>query len=203
MTRITCRAFQGIGASGLYSLTQIGLIEVGPVHRPSLIGAMVGATLAVAFVLGPLVGGVISQLSDWRWLFNMKYVSPHAGLLQAEADFSSIPCGLITILALTNFWPEENVAHLLSWSAFTRIDFLGSVSLLCSSGLLVFSIQQAGSQAFAWSSPVIISTLILSALCWIVFASWETFLEHRRFRNVEPIFPIRLMSRRVYVAGLL
>jgi MFS family permease len=33
---------------------------------------MVGATLAVAFVLGPLVGGVISELSDWKWLFNMK-----------------------------------------------------------------------------------------------------------------------------------
>lgn len=61
-----------MGASGLYSLTQIGLVEIGPVHRPSLIGAMVGATLAVAFVLGPIVGGLVSHLSDWRWLFNMK-----------------------------------------------------------------------------------------------------------------------------------
>ena len=69
---IVCRAFQGIGASGLYSLTQIGLVEIGPVHRPSLIGAMVGATLAVAFVLGPIIGGAISQLSEWKWLFNMK-----------------------------------------------------------------------------------------------------------------------------------
>lgn len=72
LCRIVCRAFQGIGASGLYSLTQIGLVEVAPVHRPSLIGAMIGATLAVAFVMGPLLGGIISQLSDWRWLFNMK-----------------------------------------------------------------------------------------------------------------------------------
>jgi len=70
--RIVCRAFQGIGASGLYSLTQIGLVEIGPVHRPSLIGAMIGATLAIAFVLGPLLGGIIAQLSDWRWLFHMK-----------------------------------------------------------------------------------------------------------------------------------
>ena len=69
---IICRAFQGIGASGLYSLTQIGLVEVGPIHRPSLIGALIGATLAIAFVLGPILGGVISQLSDWRWLFNLK-----------------------------------------------------------------------------------------------------------------------------------
>lgn len=72
--RITCRSFQGIGASGLYSLTQIGLVEVGPCHRPSLIGALIGATLAVAFVLGPIIGGAVSQLSDWRWLFNLKYI---------------------------------------------------------------------------------------------------------------------------------
>lgn len=70
--RIVCRAFQGMGASGLYSLTQIGLVEVGPSHSPSLIGALIGATLAVAFVLGPIIGGAVSQLSDWRWLFNIK-----------------------------------------------------------------------------------------------------------------------------------
>lgn len=38
---------------------------------------MIGATLAVAFVLGPIVGGTVSQLSSWRWLFNMKYVKSH------------------------------------------------------------------------------------------------------------------------------
>ncbi|POR33283.1 Putative MFS-type transporter C16A3.17c [Tolypocladium paradoxum] len=183
---IVCRAFQGIGASGLYSLTQIGLVEIGPVHRPSLIGAMIGATLAVAFVLGPLLGGIIAQLSDWRWLFHM-----------------NIPCGLVTILAITNLWPQEDVAHLLSWKAFTRIDFIGGATLLCSSGFLVFAIQQAGSQTFAWNSPEIVSSFVLSGLSWILFVWWEIHLENKRFSNVEPIFPMRLMTRRVYVAGLL
>ncbi|PNY25087.1 MFS-type transporter [Tolypocladium capitatum] len=182
---IVCRAFQGIGASGLYSLTQIGLVEIGPAHRPSLIGAMIGATLAVAFVLGPLLGGIIAQLSDWRWLFHM-----------------NIPCGLVTILAITNFWPQEDVAHLLSWKAFTRIDFIGGATLLCSSGFLVFAVQQAGSQTFAWNSPEIICTFVLSGVSLILFVWWEVHLESKRFRNVEPIFPMRLMTRRVYVAGL-
>ncbi|CAM1502261.1 Fc.00g042450.m01.CDS01 [Cosmosporella sp. VM-42] len=183
---IVCRAFQGMGASGLYSLTQIGLVEVGPVHRPSLIGAMVGATLAVAFVLGPIIGGVISQLSDWRWLFNM-----------------NIPFGLVTILSITNFWPHEEVAHFFSWRAFTSIDFIGSATLLTSSGFLVFAVQQAGSQTFAWNSPEIISALAISAVSWVVFVWWEVFLEAKQYRRIEPIFPIRLMLRRVYSAGLL
>lgn|SRR5688572_8989304 len=74
---IICRAFQGIGASGLYSLTQIGLVEVGPSHRPSVIGALIGSTLAFAFIIGPLVGGAVAHLSDWRWLFNMKCEKPY------------------------------------------------------------------------------------------------------------------------------
>ncbi|KAH6894148.1 major facilitator superfamily domain-containing protein [Thelonectria olida] len=183
---IICRAFQGMGASGLYSLTQIGLVEVGPSHRPSLIGAMVGATLAVAFVLGPIIGGAISQASDWRWLFNM-----------------NIPFGLVTILCITNFWPQEDAEHFFSWGAFRRIDFIGSATLLSSSGFLVFAIQQAGSQTFEWKSPEIISALAISGLSWIIFVWWEVFLEMKAYRRIEPIFPIRLMLRRVYSAGLL
>ncbi|KAK8075033.1 hypothetical protein PG997_009696 [Apiospora hydei] len=45
---IVCRAFQGIGGSGLYSLAQIGLFEVGPTHKPGLLGALIGMTLAVS-----------------------------------------------------------------------------------------------------------------------------------------------------------
>ncbi|KAJ6443901.1 MFS multidrug transporter [Purpureocillium lavendulum] len=168
-TLILCRAFQGIGASGMYSLTQIGLMEVGPVDRPALIGAAIGATLAVAFVLGPLLGGVITQFSDWKWIFNI-----------------NLPCGLVNLVIIANFWPPENTAGLLSWRGFSRIDFIGGASLFCSSGLMVFAIQQAGSETYAWDSDAIIVSLILSS-----------------FGHVEPIFPMRLMGLRVYVAGLI
>ncbi|KAG6066762.1 hypothetical protein E4U32_005409 [Claviceps aff. humidiphila group G2b] len=183
---IVCRAFQGIGASGLYSLTQIGLVEIGPTHRRSLMGGLVGVTLAIAFVLGPIIGGVISELSDWRWLFNM-----------------NVPCGLITILVITSFWPQERVADLLSWSAFRSIDFLGSAMLISSSGFLVFAMQQAGSQVLAWNSPGIIISFIVSILSWLTFILWEIHLARKRHRHIEPIFPIHLMGKRVYAAGLL
>ncbi len=56
----------------MYSLTQIALMEVGPVDKPALIGAAIGATLATAFVLGPLLGGVITHFSNWKWIFYIK-----------------------------------------------------------------------------------------------------------------------------------
>lgn len=123
----------------------------------------------------------------------------------SDTDKVSIPFGLIAILTITNLWPHEEVAHFFSWRAFVSIDFLGSATLLASSGFLVFAIQQAGSETFAWGSSEIISALAISGVSWFVFVWWEVYLETKPkpLRNIEPIFPIRLMLRRVYSAGLL
>jgi hypothetical protein len=80
--RILFRTFQGIGGSGLYSLAQIGLFEVGPSHKPGLMGALVGMTLAISFVLGPILGGTISYLASWRWIFFIKYVTWESWCIQ-------------------------------------------------------------------------------------------------------------------------
>lgn len=115
----------------------------------------------------------------------------------------SIPFGLVAILVITNLWPRENVENFLSWRAFTRIDFVGSATLICSSGLLVFALQQAGSQVYSWMSVPIVTALVVSAVTWVAFVWWEVILELKNMRGIDPIFPIRLMARRVYAAGLM
>lgn len=66
------RALQGIGGAGLYSLTTIALPEVGPGHRPEIIGKIIGITLSVSFIIGPILGGVIPQISTWRVIYWLK-----------------------------------------------------------------------------------------------------------------------------------
>lgn len=68
---IVGRALQGIGGAGLYSLAQICLIELG-LGRPETVGAMVGITLSISYVLGPLLGGVISSRWNWTGIFMIK-----------------------------------------------------------------------------------------------------------------------------------
>jgi hypothetical protein len=75
--------------------------------------------------------------------------------------------------------------------------------MLSSSGFLVFAMQQAGSQALAWNSPEIIVSFILAIVSWLIFILWEVHLARKRHRHVEPIFPIQLIGKRVYAAGLL
>ncbi|KAL1897300.1 hypothetical protein Cpir12675_002406 [Ceratocystis pirilliformis] len=142
---IICRAFQGIGGSGLYSLAQIAVVEMGPIRTPSLVGAMIGITLAIALVLGPILGGLISYYAGWRWIFNM-----------------NIPAGMAVSLLLTLSWPVslreiDSPLSRYTWTSFTSIDFVGSGTLLCSCCLLIFALQQAGSGVSMWDSPGIVT----------------------------------------------
>ena len=72
---IAGRAVQGMGGSGLYSLAQVCLLEQGP-SRPELVGGLVGITLSISFLLGPLLGGAIAEW-NWRGIFWFKWVVSH------------------------------------------------------------------------------------------------------------------------------
>lgn len=91
---IICRAFQGVGAggklpslypgqfdrrgadarTGLYSISMIVLPELTLDKNKKYIGAIVGMVIATSGVMGPVLGGVLTQYITWRWVFWIKYV---------------------------------------------------------------------------------------------------------------------------------
>ncbi|TDZ28975.1 Multidrug resistance protein 3 [Colletotrichum spinosum] len=192
---IVCRAFQGIGGAGLYSLTQICLLEHGPAHKPGLMGALIGATLAVAFLLGPILGGAITSKVSWRWVFAV-----------------NIPAGLVAMVCILACFPREYRSHnILSRRSFGKIDWLGMLQLLAASVLLVFAIEKGGTRVYSWHHPLIIFAFVTSALLWTTFALWETYmntaycvlLDHHECSHMEPVFTARLARRRPYMCGLI
>lgn len=72
---IAFRALQGIGGSGLYSLTMIMLPEITPDKYMGYVSGVIGIVLACAGVLGPVLGGVLTQYATWRWVFWIKFVA--------------------------------------------------------------------------------------------------------------------------------
>ncbi|KAI1079616.1 MFS general substrate transporter [Whalleya microplaca] len=179
---IICRAFQGIGGSGLYSLGQIVLFEVGPRDKPSLMGALVGITLAVSYVLGPILGGIISSITTWRWVF-----------------WINIPFGVATVTLMYLSWPAVIDTQKKGWDSVRKIDVIGITSILLACALLVFPLQEAGSYTYAWDSPVIVTAFSIAGLSWVVFFAWEIYLGLVISTRIEPILPLRLVFRRVYV----
>ena len=71
---IVCRAFQGIGASGIYAIGITMMYELVPANRYPFYASMVMVLLALSFALGPVFGGLITQSGSWRWVFLLKYV---------------------------------------------------------------------------------------------------------------------------------
>ncbi|KAI1473664.1 MFS general substrate transporter [Daldinia eschscholtzii] len=182
---IICRAFQGMGGAGLYSLSQIVLFEVGPSDKPSLMGGLVGVTLAVSYVLGPILGAVISSTSQWSVIF-----------------WINVPAGVAVLAALYLASPPEVVSHQRVGSSIRKIDFIGNITIISACSLLVFSLQEAGTYS-RWDSTTIVAALSIASLSWVAFFTWEIFVGLKSRTQIQPIFPLRLFFRRVYASCIL
>lgn len=57
---------------GLYSIAIIIFPEVTPDNKKSMIAGIIGIVIAVAGVLGPVIGGLLTHYASWRWVFWIK-----------------------------------------------------------------------------------------------------------------------------------
>lgn len=70
--RVVFRALQGIGGSGLFALAMAVVPEITPVAYMGHSSGAISAVSACSSVLGPIIGGVITSHSTWRWVFWLK-----------------------------------------------------------------------------------------------------------------------------------
>ena len=62
------RAIQAFGAGGIFPVASAVIAETVPAERRGRVLGLIGAVFGVAFLIGPLLGGVLLHWS-WRWLF--------------------------------------------------------------------------------------------------------------------------------------
>ncbi|MCJ1290434.1 hypothetical protein MMC34_001972 [Xylographa carneopallida] len=183
---VACRALQGVGGSGLYSLTMVIMIEVSPPKMRAWIGSLVGVVIAISGLLGPVLGGVITYYTTWRWVFWM-----------------NAPIGILPLVLFCIAWPKANQIHHAERRPYRELDLVGFVLLIAASVLVVFSFQEGGLGVNAWGSALFIAPLLTGCVCWALLFGWEAIVARRWERSIAAIFPLRLMKRRVYMAGVL
>ena len=188
---IAFRALQGVGGSGLYSLCNVLIPEITPPNHFATMSAATGVVFAISSVLGPVLGGVISQESTWRWIFLL-----------------NVPCGVVALFALLLVWPSPpnpypNLnAPLLA--LVHHVDFFGTFLLLSTSVLLIFALEQAGAAEYAWKSSIIVSTLAIAGACLLGLISWIIFLDFMGGKvPINPILSTRLLKNRILIAAVL
>jgi EmrB/QacA subfamily drug resistance transporter len=142
---IIFRAIQGIGAGGLLPLSQIIIGDlVPPTQRGRNQGAIV-AVFAVCSVIGPVLGGVITDLLSWHWIF-----------------YVNLPVGAVALVA---------IARSLRRSHPTRarqIDYLGALLLTICTTTFLLILALGGSQ-WPWLSPQIEGLFAATVLVAVLF----------------------------------
>lgn len=187
ITLIICRAFQGIGGSGLYSMCMVIAFNAVPPAKGGVVAGLIGIMLTIGGIAGPLLSGAICNSTTWRWIF-----------------YLNLPTGGFALLAFVLAWPRDRGAKRLTRSAFASIDILGSILLLAGSILVVFAMQQAGTYVLAWNSAVIAVCLTLVPVCFLAFIAWQLWLASHPDFPVKPTFPVKIIvTERVIGASVL
>ncbi|MCS6804586.1 MAG: MFS transporter [Blastocatellia bacterium] len=146
---ITCRAIQGLGAGALVPL---GLTIIGDIYslaERSRMQGLFSGVWGVASLIGPLVGGLITEHISWRWVF---YINVPFGLAAA------------TIIGLTLKEPPIGKQ--------ARLDIKGVISFAASMTLLLLAMMKGG-RGESWNSPAILSMFLASAVALVLFIVWE------------------------------
>lgn len=143
---IIARVVQGFGAALLTPQTMALITRMfPPAHRGAAMGLW-GSAAGVAALTGPLAGGLLIDLLNWRWIFLI-----------------NVPIGLIGLFCAFRFVPAfETHRH--------KIDYLGMLLSAVGMFLLVFGIQEGESAGWAgWIWALIAAGIVVLAL----FTLWE------------------------------
>lgn len=161
---VASRALQGIGGGGLM-VTAMALIgEVIPLRDRGRYQGAMGAVFGVTTVIGPLLGGYLTDHFTWRWAF---WINVPISVVVFFVAAAAIP-------ALT-----ERTKPVID---YTGILFVG----LGAAGLTLAT--SWGGTTYPWGSPMIIGLFVgsVSALCifaWVESRAAEPILPIRLFRS--------------------
>ena len=164
---IVFRAVQGLGGGAIMA---ISFVSVGDLFPPAERGKSQGylaAVFALSSVLGPTLGGLITDQLSWHWIF-----------------FINLPLGIPIILLFIAFFPQIRSADVKH-----QLDYLGVVTLILAVVPLMLAFSWGGVQ-YPWASIQVVGFLIFAGVMAMLFLFIES-------RAPEPIVPLSLFRNRV------
>lgn len=145
---IVARLFQGVFASATFPCGTAIVAEAFKTDRQARALSIYGSFLGIGMAAGPMLGGLITSVSNWRWIFLI-----------------NLPITCITLVIFFFAVEESRVAYRM------RIDWIGMILLSVSLSALIFAVTE--SQVYGWTSPPILAAFTLCACSLIAFLLFE------------------------------
>jgi MFS family permease len=155
---IVGRAVAGSGAAGVLSGTLSIISVITSLDKQALYVGLLMSLVGTAVVLGPIIGGALTESATWRWCF-----------------YLNLPCGAGTFLALLLFFqpPErQNKTSLTLVQKVLKLDLIGCFLFVPAIIMILLALQWGGGN-YAWNSSTIIGLFCGAGATLIVFLFWE------------------------------
>lgn len=164
---VLARGLQGIGGGISQGMAFTTVADLYPPTRRGRISGVLGSVFGLASVIGPAVGGFLTDGPGWRWCF-----------------WVNLPIGVIAFGVLYTVFP-----HTVAKRDRRQIDWAGATTLVLAVVPILLALSWGG-RDYAWTSPVIVGLLLGGSLLSAVFITLQ-------FRTPDAIMPPSLFKNRV------
>jgi EmrB/QacA subfamily drug resistance transporter len=147
---IAARVVQAVGAAMIFALGFAITTEAFPPTERGRALGINGTMVSLGIMAGPIVGGLIIEATDWRWIF-----------------FVNLPIGIIGTITAVRFIPNTKPR------GGQRFDFAGAVAFFF--GLLGFLLGLTLGQEAGFTAPAVLGLLGVSIISFVAFVA----IEHR------------------------
>lgn len=168
---IIFRAVQGLGFGALFPVGQTILADLYTLEARARLQGLFSGVWAAGSVVGPLLGGLLTDHLGWRSVF-----------------YTVIPFGAAAIFLVATGLPKETRAP-----GRPHVDYWGAGTLTAAVALFLLVTLTGGIQ-LPWSSPLLLAMAAGSAGAFGLFVSSER-------RSADPIMPRELFRNRMFVAA--
>ncbi len=155
---VAFRGIQGLFAGVLMSSVFASVADLYPLERRGRVQGVFGGIFGIASVIGPTVGGYLTDNAGWRWVF-----------------YVNVPVGVLAILFVLLTMPRVTTS-----ATWRDIDFLGAGAL--AAGLAPLLIAFSITRDHTWGSPEVLGLLGVAAAVLIGFY----FIERRTDHPIVP-----------------